>query len=211
MIALHPMLTYERLEPSASELNSLGSSSIWGSIDGTVRNMCRPTRHQERCYSGYKKKHGFKYQGIVTPDGMIVSCMGPFEGRLNDVNMFVLTEMKKRFQELYQGRTPLFLYRDSPYDSCYRVIAPYKGTCPLPRQQISFNAALSSDRISVEQAFGCVTQLWHANNLNTNLKPILQPVALHYEISALFTNIHICLRGNVVSHRYNIPPPSLDE
>jgi hypothetical protein len=26
---------------------------------------------QKKYYSGYKKKHGFKYQGIVTPDGMI--------------------------------------------------------------------------------------------------------------------------------------------
>ena len=100
----------------------------------------------------------------MTPDDMIASCMEPFEGRLNDVNMFVLTEMKQRFQELYQGRTPLFLHGDSPYDSCYRVIAPYKRTHPLTREQIPFSAALSSDRISVEQAFGCVTQLWRANS-----------------------------------------------
>jgi hypothetical protein len=91
------------------------------------------------------------------------------------------------------------------------VLLHHIKTHPLTRQQISFNAALSSDRISVEQAFGCVTQLWHANSLDTNLKPLLHPVALHYEISVLFTNIHTFLRGNVVSHRYNIQPPSLDE
>ncbi|KAF4039388.1 putative DDE Tnp4 domain-containing protein [Phytophthora infestans] len=29
-------------------------------IDGTVRRICRPTRHQKQAYSGHKKMHAFK-------------------------------------------------------------------------------------------------------------------------------------------------------
>lgn len=211
LIAWHPSLIYSRLKQYALYLNAMNSRSVWGFIDGTLRPMCRPIRNQQVFYTGYKKLHGFKYQGIITPDGLILSCMGPFEAKMNDTLMFRLTNLRTRFQELFAGEEPLFLYGDSPYESCYRVIAPYKRTQPLSRDQIAFNRALSSDRISVEQVFGCVTRLWRANSLAVNLKTLLQPVALYYSISVLLTNIYTCLHGNMVSERYNIQPLSLDE
>lgn len=211
LIKWHPSLTYPRLKQYARQLDAQGTERIWGFIDGTLRPTCRPIRNQQKLYTGYKKCHGFKYQGIVTPDGLILSCMGPFEAKVNDVSMFRITDLKSRFQELYEGQEPLFLYGDSPYEACYRVIAPYKRTQPLSPEQKRFNVQLSSERISVEQAFGAVTQLWRANSLAVNLKPLLQPVALHYEVSVLLTNICTCLRGNSVSARYNIEPLSLEE
>jgi len=35
-------------------------------------------------YSGYKRHHGFKYQAVVCPDGLIESIAGPYEGKIND-------------------------------------------------------------------------------------------------------------------------------
>ena len=211
IIEWHPLLTYEKLQFYAQRLNALGSSKIWGFIDGTFRKICRPKRNQQHIYSGYKKAHGFKYQGIATPDGMILSCAGPFEGRLHDISLYTLSGLETRLEKLFEGQEPLFLYGDSPYESCYRVIAPYKRTRLLTRAEIAFNCALSSDRISIEQAFGYVTSIWRVNSLDINLKALLQPVAVYYAISVFLTNIRTCLRGNVVLKRYKIQPPLLED
>ncbi|CAM9968430.1 unnamed protein product [Ascophyllum nodosum] len=46
---------------------------VWGFVDGTVRSVARPTCHQRVMYNGHKRCHAFKFQGTVTPDGVIVS------------------------------------------------------------------------------------------------------------------------------------------
>ena len=53
-------------------------------------------------YSGYKNVHGFKYQSIVTPDGLVMSLIGPYEWKVNDANIFRLAGMKERFQDLFR-------------------------------------------------------------------------------------------------------------
>jgi hypothetical protein len=116
-----------------------------------------------------------------------------------------------RLEHLLEGRENLFLYGDAPYESYYCVVSPYRHTCLLTCNEIAFNRALSSECISVEQAFGYVTLLWRANSLDVNLKVLLQPVAAWYEISVSLTNICTRLRGNVVSMCYGIEPPLLEE
>ena len=61
-----------------------GIHGIWGFIDGTVRPIARPLVDQEGYYSGHKWYHGVKYQGIVTPDGLISSLYGPDFGPVGD-------------------------------------------------------------------------------------------------------------------------------
>ena len=53
---------------------------IWGFIDGTVRQTCRPTYYQKQNYSGHKRYHGLKFQSVVTPDGMFGHFFGPTNG-----------------------------------------------------------------------------------------------------------------------------------
>lgn len=64
-----------------------GGDCIWGFIDGTLNATCRPTRDQVEFYSGHKRNHGYKFQSIVTPDGLVSSLMGPFIGRRGDWGM----------------------------------------------------------------------------------------------------------------------------
>ena len=56
----------------------------WGFIDGTARHICRPSVNQEEYYSGHKRHHCIKFQSTVTPDGLIISLLGPFSGRRHD-------------------------------------------------------------------------------------------------------------------------------
>jgi nuclease HARBI1 len=208
----HPALTYNRLQYYSRELEQkTGLPRVWGFINGTFRRTCRPVRHQQSLYSGYKKAHGIKFQGIITPDGLMLSCAGPFLGKDNDTYMFQQTELKERFDDLFRDKEILFLYGDSPYNVCSRVLAPYRQTRVLSAAERSWNRRLSSDRISVKQMFRRVLNLWHGNALSTNLKVLLQPVSMYYLVAVLFTNIHTCLHGNCVSARYGVMPLSLGE
>ncbi len=78
-----------------------GIDNIWGFIDGTFRPFCRPGSDQQIMYSGYKKLHGFKIQAITTPDGLILTVDGPFEGKVNDLTMVRKSGLEARLKEVY--------------------------------------------------------------------------------------------------------------
>ena len=78
-------LTFEKLSNYAMTIHNMGGGSIfWGFIDGTLNATCRPVIDQEQCYSGHKQKHGYKFQLIVTSDGLVSSLMGLFIGQRGD-------------------------------------------------------------------------------------------------------------------------------
>ena len=66
--------------------------------DGTFRPTCRPVQRAEDAaarlstqrpfYSGHKKRHGFKFQGVMLPNGLFASLHGSFVGRRNDGHLF---------------------------------------------------------------------------------------------------------------------------
>ena len=55
-----------------------------GFIDGTVRPICRPTRHQRVCYNGHNRIHEIKFWTVSIPNGLISNQYGPMEGRRHD-------------------------------------------------------------------------------------------------------------------------------
>jgi DDE superfamily endonuclease len=214
IIEWHPTITYERCRFFAAKLEHQSRTKtpgIWGFLDGTFRVICRPTTGQRIFYSGYKKKHGFKYQALVTPDGILSSLMGPFEGRINDNNMYSQSGLESRLHQLFDGREPLFIFGDSQYDSCFGVLSPYKRFTELSANQKRFNAELAWSRISVEQAFGRVQNIFSANAFELQVKIHLQQVACFFVASALFTNIQTCMEGNQVGRRFQVSPPSLHQ
>ena len=68
--------------------------------DGTFRATCRPAQRpedfdqdlstQRPFYSGHKRRHGFKFQGTMLPNGMFASLHGSFVGRRHDGHLFRL-------------------------------------------------------------------------------------------------------------------------
>ena len=214
LLEWHPYYTGRCLFDLASKLEAATEGrtrQVWGFIDGTFREICRPSCNQRFYYSGYKKKHGFKYQGIVASDGIICSLIGPFEGKINDANMFHISDTKGRFKKLYRNNQLLFLYGDIAYESKFTVITPYPKKMGLPSRKRRFNKQLSLAQISVEQIFDLVQGLWTANRLSLQLHSLKQPVASWYTISVLLTNIYSCLRKNCVSIRYDIDPPTISQ
>jgi hypothetical protein len=90
IIEWHPMINYNRMKIYSYAIDREGGgNNIWGFVDGTFKPCCRPGDNDEQRihYSGYKKTHGMKFQGLCSPDGLILSLTGPYEGRMNDFQM----------------------------------------------------------------------------------------------------------------------------
>lgn len=55
---------------------------------------------QQKFYFRHKRKHDYKYQSIVTPNGLVSSLMGPFIGRHGDWKMVELSGLEKRLRKV---------------------------------------------------------------------------------------------------------------
>lgn len=95
-------------------------SCFWDFIDETLNTTCCPILDQEKFYSGYKKKHGYKYQAIVTPDELVSSLMRPFIGRRGDKKMVEYSGLADKLRTVNGKRQPahaLYLYGDPAYST----------------------------------------------------------------------------------------------
>ena len=77
---------------------------VFGFIDGTVYQVSRLSGDpvwQRSIYNGHKQYHGFKFQGINTPDGLIQFMHGPFVGKEHDTTILdksgVISVLKREF------------------------------------------------------------------------------------------------------------------
>ena len=91
-------------------------------VDGTVRRICRPRSIfgrdiQALFYSGYKKYHAVKYQGLVAPDGIVI-IHGAMPGKYHDQRLFSQSKL------LAEGKRVLV-------DHClyYLRLHPKKRSC----------------------------------------------------------------------------------
>ncbi|KAF4043543.1 DDE superfamily endonuclease [Phytophthora infestans] len=109
MVFDHRMI--ERLKQSSTNAIFTNVGRLrngFGIIDGTVRRICRPIRHQEQAYSGHKKMHAIKLQSIFRANGLNISLYGPVEGHRHDGYMLRPSEMVAEMEK-YLG---FLLYGD---------------------------------------------------------------------------------------------------
>jgi hypothetical protein len=160
-------------------------------------------------YSGYKKKHGIKFQGLVIPDGLVSSLVGPFIGEVNDNRMVAESRFQAQLRSIFKNEEELYLYGDQAYFQFYGILSPYPGGASASAAEQAFNLRISRIRIAVENAFGLIQVLWSRNAHSKRLKIGQQAVGSHYKMAILFTNIYTCIRGNQISGRFLVRPPSL--
>jgi len=218
VIEYHPMLEeYEKLRQYAEAIEANEPRTggyIWSFIDGTFQGFCRPTEQQREYYSGHKKNHGMKFQGIATPDGLTPSLIGPWLGKENDWRIYQQSGVPERLRRATGSQRILYMYGDPAYNNAFGIMAPYHhpgGQRCLNRDEQQFNKDLSALRISVEQAFGHTQRYWRYNAFSKGLSIGNQAVAAYYSVATLFANCMTCLRGNQISSRFGIAPPTLDE
>jgi hypothetical protein len=181
---------------------------VWGFLDGTLKGICRPQHLQELAYSGHKRKHGLKYQSLMTPCGLIAHVFGPVEGRRHDSAMYYESDLDQQLQGIYAA-TNKVIYGDSAY--CFRpyLWAPFKGN-RLTQDQSDFNDIMKPVRESVEWGFGKISTLFAFVDYHKNQKIYLQPVGKYYLVAALMTNAHTCLYSSQVCTFFNCLPPPLE-
>src|SRR2546421_886718 len=210
----------ERLQAYARVIHEVGGpATVFGFVDGTLRGISRPggkDMDQKLFYSGYKKLHAVKYQGLATPDGLVSSIYGPVVGKTGDYKLWLESGLSEKLRTL-MGHLPagerLLVYGDAAYKAgAYGLVgaktAPAGGE--LSSKEREYNKAMSSFRIVVENAFGIVSNKWRANGFTMGLRAGSSQVGSIYLVSVLLTNCLTCIRGgNQVSSYYSMEPPSL--
>ncbi|OXV07105.1 hypothetical protein Egran_05130 [Elaphomyces granulatus] len=184
-------LTKEKLRFYARHIDKVGGGDlVWGYVDGTLQKICRPGENQRLYYSGHKHYHGFKFQGVISPDGIFSSFFGPIIGSRGDWYIFGKSGLEEIVERLFEG------------DAAGRQLT---GT------QREFNAQMSKKRVSVEHGFGHIQQTWMRNSYHLTLRVGQTPVASYYLAAALLANFMTCLRGNQISRAFQCEPPTLEE
>lgn len=207
--------TPERLDHYAACIATAGSPifDIWGFIDGTIKEMCRPVEDQDVVYNGYKKHHALKYQAVVTPDGFLCPVYGPVEGRRADggvLEMSGLDELCQIHARGVDGRQ-LFVYGDPAYGLSDTVISGMKKLGDLTETEREFNRRMSKLRQSVEWGFGNVSNHFAYVDYSKSLKLGRQPVGRLYLLSVIFTNIRTTMYPSEISTKFQCAPPVLEE
>ena len=134
--------------------------NVVGFVDGTLRPNCRPGGHddlQRQLYSGHKRTHGLKWQGLMLPNGIIADLYGPYPGRRHDSFLLGDSMLNDRLQ-LWQQNEPVQykVYGDSAYPVQSHISRGHKGVALTEAQQRE-NRDMSAARICVEWGFGKVS------------------------------------------------------
>ena len=210
---------FVRLTPAllrffAQVIHNKGSpyTTVFAFVDGTLRKCCRPIVFQDSLYNGWKKIHCIKFLSIVTPDGIIITLIGPWAGIAHDARMWAesgVEDVLRAFCVTDDG-VQLALFGDAAFPRSICMLGPFEGVVDVWRT--AMNRQMSSLRESVEWMFNRVLQLFTYLDFSRNLKVLLSPIAKSYMVGALFTNIRTCMDGgNIVSDYFNCDPPELGE
>ena len=95
------MFSPELLTRYAAALHTHGTPtrSVVGFLDCTIRTTCRPSVSETLMYTGYKKCHGMKFQGITVPNGMIAHLAGPYRAPQNGAGVLADSRLLELMRE----------------------------------------------------------------------------------------------------------------
>ena len=190
--------------------------NVFGFIDGTARRTNRPwgmSIFQQALYDGHHCYHGFDYEGVTSPDGLIIRLFGPVSARHNDMGMVGIGKIQQVVSEEFREETgaPFFLYGDQGY-----MISPFllSGKSLDYTLQEKVNNAWSKQRVAVEWSFGRVVSLWQTLNCFLFQQPQRRMVAAWYLVSVFLYNCNICIYKNSEAYWHfgeDARPPDIEE
>ena len=127
--------------------------NIVGFVDGKLQHLARPGFYQHVLYNGNDRVHGFKWQGLMLPNGMQPFPFGPICGSNHDSFMLRESRLLEAMARIssYLGWAyafygdlayphDRFLYRpyDQPPSGSWEVCraAPQKPPCPAVNSKL---------------------------------------------------------------------------
>ena len=195
----------------------LGFDNVAGFIDGTLRPTVRPSHNQDIMFNGHHWMHGYVYQALVAPNGLIIDLTPPAPGRRHDGFLLRKSRLLSRFQAacLAVGYTvgEFIMYADAGYHASPNLRAAYIRPAGglLTAAQTSLNFVMSSVRVSVEWGFGRVVALWGHFKLTEKQIVGKTPVGKLYAVAVILTNAHCCFYGNQCSEKFRLLPPDIED
>jgi len=219
-------LRQQRLQRYCNYVHANGEPSgvLWGFIDGTHREICRPqpeTFDQTLLWSGYKNAHTMVFQSIVTPDGLLVHVKGPYEGRASDWGIYKDSGLQDKLKEYAKDENgqQLWVYRDAGYGMSEGIMSSYRArgmggnraAAPLQEDQEVFNANMAKQHIVMEWGFGKVVNTFAFIDFHKKLKLGLSPVGSLVFTAILLTNVHTCYHGSETAAYFECLPPTVWE
>jgi hypothetical protein len=189
-----------------------GCDSIFAFVDGTVRPMCKPSYLQGPVYNGKDRVHALKYQGVVTPDGMLLQLAGPWPGSRHDQHMLNTSHLKQYVHALpRRADERMFeIYADQGYAQSPGICTPFFDGAINPAHEI-YNQSMASSRIAVEWAFGDIVNHWASLDLKRQQQLLTgRKIGQVYLVAGLMSNFYNCFHRNRGSQYFDVSPPTLE-
>lgn len=92
---------------------------IVGFIDCIIIPISLPLEDQQLYCSEYKRLHVIKFQSVVTPDGIILQMMGPWNGNRHDSGMLEESTLFEVLQDSIVLNDCSFRIKGTDYIGCY--------------------------------------------------------------------------------------------
>ena len=182
-------------------------------LDAKKHNSCRPT-HYQRTQFKRKKGHGFQYQTLESPDGLVMHCAYAGDGSRGDAYLLWASNLQPFWRAHYFLHFFCML-ADSAYGNNDIVIALFKrrrGELTLPLVRRTFNSLLSPIRTEVEWGYEKIVRDWAMIDFEKKIQIEKCNVEALFHLAVWLTNVKTCARrGNQISKWFNCEPPTLDE
>lgn len=145
----------EKEQTSNFYLQQKGFPNIIGAIDGSHIRIDKPVEDPDS-YINRKQYFSIHVQGTVNHDMKFIDVFIGYPGSVHDARVLKNSTLYNDLHNLCGDN--YYLLGDSAYPCLKQLIVPYKDNGHLTRAQRSFNQKLSSCRVVIENAFGCLKQ-----------------------------------------------------
>lgn len=180
-----------------------------GFVDSKLWQVAYPVQAQAPLHSGHKRCHGVKIQGIVLPNGIQPWPYGPIHGSRHDCYVLRESGLLPLMQDLCNAAARTFLlFNDSAYPMSPYLRPMYRSD--MPPWQVAFNRIMSPLRVSGEWGFGKIADLWPWLDITRSQQNPRRDVGTYLRVANVFTNMHTCLYGSIVSSKFKVEPPALE-
>ena len=181
--------------------------NLVGFVDGKLWETARPVRGQQMYYSGHKRCHGVKIQGLVFPNGIQPWPFGPVHGSRHDSFMLRQSGLMHILRLCCGVGQTYCLFGDSAYPQSAYLYRIYRGV--LAPWQTAFNQSMSRYRVSVEWGFGKISKLWPWLDVAKSQLLLRRDYGKYLQVGNILTNMHTCLYGSIVNSKFGLSPPAL--
>ncbi|XP_025155207.1 protein ALP1-like isoform X1 [Harpegnathos saltator] len=128
---------------------------VIGAIDGSHIRIDKPTE-DPNSYINRKQYFSLYIQGVANHNMKFLDVFVGYPGSVHDTRVFKNSPVRNDLHELC--RDNYYLLGDSAYPCLKQLIVPFKDNGYLTHAQRNFNQKLSSCRVIIENAFGCLKQ-----------------------------------------------------